>query len=69
MTNRSGMSRVLQLSTSIALVSLATPSLAQDWPVWGHDGTRNMATRVTGLPDDFVAGDFRHLRLKEARHL
>jgi len=30
----------------------------QDWPMWGHDQTRNMSCDVTGLPSDFSAGDF-----------
>jgi len=58
MTDRSATSRALPLHAPLLLVVLATPALGQDWPVWGHDGTRNMATDVTGLPDDFEAGEF-----------
>jgi outer membrane protein assembly factor BamB len=38
--------------------ALAAPAAAQDWPMWGHDESRNMTSDVTGLPDTFVAGDF-----------
>ncbi len=31
---------------------------AGDWPQWGHDQTKNMTCDETGLPDDFLAGDF-----------
>src|SRR5258708_6622099 len=29
---------------------------ASDWPVWGHDSSRNMVSPETGLPDSFDAG-------------
>ena len=38
--------------------ALASPAAAQDWPMWGHDETRNMTNGVTGLPGSFVAGKF-----------
>jgi len=31
---------------------------AGDWPMWGHDETRNMASDEKGLPDSFATGDF-----------
>ncbi|MEM7307792.1 MAG: PQQ-binding-like beta-propeller repeat protein [Planctomycetota bacterium] len=44
------------LSPSVAALS---PSVAaQDWPMWGRDASRNMTTEVSGLPGNFVAGDF-----------
>jgi outer membrane protein assembly factor BamB len=49
-------------SLSRALVLLcASPTLAaaQDWPMWGRDETRNMATSVTGLASDFAPGQFK----------
>ena len=52
------MSSASPLSVSLLVLALAAPLTAQDWPVWGHDASRNMATTVTGLPDDFAAGDF-----------
>ena len=47
------------LSLSFVTVCLATPpAAAQDWPLWGRDETRNMVSPETGLPSDFVAGEF-----------
>ncbi len=36
------------------------PAFAQgsDWPMWGRDETRNMASPETGLPSDFSPGKF-----------
>jgi len=34
----------------LALAFLAPSALAADWPVWGRDGSRNMASPETGLP-------------------
>lgn len=33
-------------------------ALAQDWPMWGRDITRNMVSTTTGLPSDFNCGEF-----------
>ena len=44
--------------TTLALVGLSTSAVAQDWPTWGRDATRNMATTVTGLPSDFFPGEW-----------
>ncbi len=30
-----------------------------DWPMWGHDETRNMSSGETGLPAVFEAGEFK----------
>jgi len=46
------------LRSLLTLAALAGPAAAQDWPMWGHDETRNMTSDVTGLPDEFVAGEF-----------
>jgi len=48
------------LLATCALGALPAPALAmaQDWPQWGRDETRNMVSEVTGLPTDFVAGEF-----------
>jgi outer membrane protein assembly factor BamB len=46
----------------LALLAIALPlsgtAGAQDWPMWGRDPSRNMATDVRGLPASFVAGRF-----------
>lgn len=42
----------------LALAALPARAAAQDWPMWGHDETRNMRSAVTGLPSDFSPGKF-----------
>jgi outer membrane protein assembly factor BamB len=49
---------LLVLVVSAAISALAPAVSAQDWPMWGRDETRNMATTVTGLPSDFAPGEF-----------
>src|ERR1041384_1351130 len=46
--------------TALVLPALAASARAQrhDWPMWGHDETRNMTSPETGLPSDFSAGKF-----------
>lgn len=44
--------------TLIAICALATVSVADDWPTWGRTAERNFSCDETGLPDDFVAGEF-----------
>src|SRR5687768_15608201 len=39
----------LLLSVAVSAVSL--PLLAADWPTWGRDGSRNMISAETSLPD------------------
>jgi len=39
------------------LLLLATACLAEDWPSWGKDGSRNMVSSETGLVFDFVPGE------------
>jgi len=36
--------------------ALAAGAAADDWPNWGRDGSRNMVSPETGLPDSFNAG-------------
>ena len=43
---------------ALALAAGAPPAAAQDWPMWGRDETRNMASPVTGLLSDFSPGKF-----------
>ena len=47
------------LPTLPFLAVLAAPVAAQDWPMWGRDETRNMASPVTGLSSDFAPGKFK----------
>ena len=49
---RFGMSGILVLVMAVA----AAPTLAGDWPNWGHDDSRNMATDEKGLPTTFGPG-------------
>jgi outer membrane protein assembly factor BamB len=41
-----------------ASAASATAQPGGDWPMWGHDPTRNMSCDETGLPASFVAGEF-----------
>ena len=51
--------RPRRIAAALALSPfLAAPALAQDWPMWGHDESRNMTSEATGLPGTFVAGEF-----------
>src|SRR5947207_6312697 len=45
---------------SVLLVG-ALPALvsAGDWPMWGHDSSRNMVSEEKGLPDSFDAGQIK----------
>lgn len=40
------------------VVVLAAFAGADDWPTWGRTPERNNSSPETGLPDDFVAGEF-----------
>jgi len=45
------------LRACLALVLLASPALADDWPQWGGSNPgRNMVSTETGLPDSFEPG-------------
>ncbi|MCR9246912.1 MAG: PQQ-binding-like beta-propeller repeat protein [bacterium] len=49
-------------TTACALLAAATfsaPAAAQEWPMWGRDATRNMVSRVTGIPAEFEPGQFK----------
>ena len=44
------------LLTVLLLVALPAVVFAGDWPMWGHDASRNMVTDEKGLPDSFDVG-------------
>jgi len=47
------------LTTIVFLTVLgASAAQAQDWPMWGRDVSRNMASSTTGLPTDIHPGEF-----------
>ncbi|MEM9382011.1 MAG: PQQ-binding-like beta-propeller repeat protein, partial [Planctomycetota bacterium] len=46
-------------AAGLLLVLGAPDAAAQDWPAWGGGESRNMASTATGLPGNFVAGDFK----------
>lgn len=48
----------LLVKTLLVLSGLTPLGVAQDWPMWGNDPTRNMVSDVTGLPRSFDAGGF-----------
>jgi len=47
------------LSILAVLGATAGHAAAQDWPMWGGDESRNMASTVKGLPGKFDAGSFK----------
>jgi len=51
---RSSLACIALFASSI----LTTNVVAQDWPMWGRDYTRNMVSKVTGIPTDVVPGQF-----------
>ncbi|MFT7678749.1 MAG: outer membrane protein assembly factor BamB, partial [Planctomycetota bacterium] len=52
-------SRCNQIAGLALLAGLTAPgAMAQDWPMWGGTEGRNMSSPATGLPAEFVAGDF-----------
>lgn len=50
-----GLSR---LTLGLLAVGSILAAQGQDWPMWGRDQTRNMASSETGLPDTFAPGQF-----------
>lgn len=42
----------------ILAIGCALPAVAADWPLWGADTTRNMASPATHVPDWFDPGEF-----------
>lgn len=42
----------------LLLLAAAPAARAGDWPMWGHDATRNMACEETGLPTSFSTGEY-----------
>lgn len=53
------MSDRLLLSAALALCAWPATAAAQDWPMWGRDASRNMASDVKGLLSDFSPGQFK----------
>jgi outer membrane protein assembly factor BamB len=56
------MKSTLGRSTVLAVLLLGALTLlagAADWPMWGHDSSRNMVSDEKGLPDSFDAGQFK----------
>lgn len=49
----------LLLSVTSILASAPLVSAGGDWPMWGRDETRNMASSETNLPAQFAPGDFK----------
>ena len=50
--------RTMNVSMAALVGACAGTVMAGDWPTWGHDATRNMATTESGMPVDFYPGDF-----------
>jgi outer membrane protein assembly factor BamB len=53
--------RVVRLAWSgllFAFLPVVPFAAGGDWPMWGHDETRNMACDEVGLPTDFDVGQF-----------
>src|SRR5437879_6290156 len=45
-----------RFARSLAIILLAAPAFAGDWPQWGHDNSRNMVSTEKGLPETFDPG-------------
>jgi outer membrane protein assembly factor BamB len=45
------------MKTTLILLSLATPLLAQDWPMWGGQPSRNMVGEAKNLPTEIEIGN------------
>jgi len=48
----------IALLATASLTLTAPHALAQDWPMWGRDYTRNMFGHATGLPAEIVPGEY-----------
>jgi len=48
----------LRTAAPALVLLVAATAQADDWPQWGRDHTKNMATNETGLPGDFFPGEF-----------
>lgn len=44
------------MMTLAMVIGLAPTAAAEDWPVWGKDGSRNMASKASPLPATFGTG-------------
>ena len=45
------------MKTSLLLLALATPLIAEDWPMWGRTADRNMVGTATNLPTEINPGE------------
>jgi len=43
----------------LALGAVPAVVVAADWPMWGHDPSRNMVSDEKNVPDDFAPGQFK----------
>jgi outer membrane protein assembly factor BamB len=61
------------LLAAALVVPAVSPTLAGDWPTWGHDASRNMVSAETNLPDSAKPGkvndDTGEVDLKGAEHV
>ena len=39
--------------------AMTAPAMAQDWPQWGRNGSKNLYTPAKGLPSKFNPGEFK----------
>lgn len=55
------MSKALKRLGIAAIITAAVPAVvsAADWPMWGHDSSRNMVSPETGLVTTFAPGEFK----------
>ncbi len=47
----------MKTTTALILSGLTLSTLAEDWPMWGRDGTRNMIGNAKNLPTDINPGE------------
>jgi len=50
---------IVSAITVSALAITAAVVRATDWPMWGHNASRNMVSDETGLPESFEAGKYK----------
>src|SRR5579872_4843092 len=51
--------RALSVGGLLVLGASALVAKASDWPMWGHNASRNMVSEETNLPDTFDPGTFK----------
>ena len=47
----------MKTTTALIFSGLTLATFAQDWPMWGRDGTRNMVGEAKDLPTDILPGE------------